>query len=81
MMPSRSRLLGQAIGYPVLQKRRIGSEEVLEGLDGVVGVAPVAGGVVEDLVGEQVLIGGVEGGVAGVVQAVGIHLNCCGVSG
>ena len=58
-MPSRSRLLGQAIGYPVLQKRRIGSEEVLEGLDDLVGVAPAAGGVVEALVGEEVLIGGV----------------------
>ena len=34
--------------------------EVLEGLDGVVGVTPVAGGVVEGLVGEEVLIGGVE---------------------
>ena len=59
-MPSRSRLLGQAIGYPVLQKRRIGSEvEVLEGLDDLVGVAPAAGGVVEALVEEDVLIGGV----------------------
>ena len=54
--------------------------EVLEGLDGVVGVAPVAGGVVEGLVGEEVLIGGVEGGLAGVVQPVGIDLNCCGIS-
>ena len=34
--------------------------EVLQGLDGVVGVTPAAGGVVEALVGEEVLIGGVE---------------------
>ena len=34
--------------------------EVLQGLDGLVGVAPAAGGVVEGLVGEEVLIGGVE---------------------
>ena len=33
--------------------------EVLQGLDSLVGVAPVAGGVVEALVGEEVLIGGV----------------------
>ena len=33
--------------------------EVLQGLDGVVGVTPAAGGVVEGLVGEEVLIGGV----------------------
>ena len=58
--------------------RRVGlpSEvEVLQGLDGVVGVTPAAGGVVEALVGEEVLINGVEGGFAGVVEAVGIHLN------
>ena len=46
----------------------------------MVGVAPAAGGVVERLVGEEVLIGGVEGGLAGVVQPVGIDLNCCGIS-
>ena len=34
--------------------------EVLQGVDGVVGVTPAAGGVVEALVGEEVLIGGVE---------------------
>ena len=44
------------------------------------GVAPVAGGVVEALLGEEVLIGGVEGGAAGVVQSVGIDSNCCGIS-
>ena len=49
--------------------------EVLQGLDGVVGVAPVARGVVEALAGEEVLIGGVEGGAAGVVQAIGVDLN------
>ena len=51
----------------------------MQGLNGLVGVGPAAGGVIEDLVGEEVLIGGVEGGLAGVVEAVGIHLN--GVSG
>lgn len=51
--------------------------EVLQGLDSLVGVAPVAGGVVEALVGEEVLIGGVERGAAGVVQPVGVDLNCC----
>ena len=30
--------------------------EILEGLDGVVGVTPAAGGVVEGLVGEEVLM-------------------------
>ena len=40
------------------------------------GVIPGAGGVVEGLVGEEVLIDGVEGWAAGVVQAVGIDLNC-----
>ena len=44
------------------------------------GVAPVAGGVVEALVGEEVLIGGVEVGAAGVVQSVGIDLKYCGIS-
>ena len=34
--------------------------EVLQGFDGLVGVAPAAVGVVEALVGEEVLIGGVE---------------------
>ena len=51
--------------------------EVLQGLDSLVGVAPAAVGVVEALVGEEVLIGGVEGGAAGVVQPVGVDLNCC----
>ena len=51
--------------------------EVLQGLDGLVGVAPAAVGVVEALVGEEVLIGGVEGGAVGVVQPVGVDLNCC----
>ena len=55
--------------------------EVLEGLDGLVGVAPAARGVIEALVGEEVLIGGVEGGAVGVVQPVGVDLNCCGISG
>ena len=54
--------------------------EVLQGLNDFVGVTPAAGRVVEDLVGEEVLIGGVEGGAAGAVQPVGIHLNCCGIS-
>ena len=43
----------------------------------MVGIAPAARGVVEALVGEEVLIGGVEGGAAGVVQPVGVDLNCC----
>ena len=47
----------------------------------MVGVAPAAGGVVKALVGEEVLIGGVEGGAAGVVQPVGVDLNCCGIGG
>ena len=34
--------------------------EVLQGLDGLEGVAPAAVGVVEALVGEEVSIGGVE---------------------
>ena len=34
--------------------------EVLEGLDGLVGIGPAARGVIEALVGEEVLIGGVE---------------------
>ena len=52
-------------------------------MDGVVGVAPAASHVVKALVGEEVLIGGVEGGAAVVVQVIGIHLNrgagICGV--
>ena len=55
----------------------------MQGLNGVVGVAPVAGGVVEDLIGEEVLISGVEGGAASVVEPVGIDLDrggICGVS-
>ena len=47
----------------------------MEGLDDLVGVAPAAGGVVEALVGEEVLIGGVEGGAAGAVQAIGVDLD------
>ena len=35
----------------------------------MVGVTPAAGGVIEDLVGEEVLILGVVGGAVGVVQA------------
>ena len=52
--------------------------EILEGLNGLVGVAPAAGGVVEALVGEEVLIDGVEGGFAAVVEAVGVGLDGCG---
>ena len=66
--------------------RRVGlpSEvEVLQGLDGVVGVTPAAGGVVEALVGEEVLIGGVEGGLTVFVHFVAVDLNrgagICGV--
>ena len=51
--------------------------EALQGVDGVVGVAPAARGVVEALIGEEVLIGGVVGDAAGVVQPVGGDLNCC----
>ena len=50
-------------------------------VDGVVGVAPAARSVVEALVGEEVLIGGVERGAAGVVQPAGIDLNCFGICG
>ena len=42
-------------------------------------VTPGAGGVVEGLVGEEVLIGGVEGGAAGAVQAVGVDLDLGGI--
>ena len=60
VMPSCPRLSGQTIGYPWLEKLRSCLEvEVLEGLDDLVGVAPAAGGVVEALVEEDVLIGGV----------------------
>ena len=55
--------------------------EVFQGLDGVVGVAPVARGVFEALVGEEVLIGVGAGDAAGAVQPVGVDLNCCGISG
>ena len=47
----------------------------------MVGVAPAAVGVVEALVGEGDLIGGVERGAAGVVQPVGIDLNYFGICG
>ena len=47
----------------------------------MVGVTPVAGGVVERLVGEEVLIGGVERGITGDAQSVSIDLSCYGVSG
>ena len=53
----------------------------MQGLNDFVSVTPAAGGVVEDLVGEEVLIGGVERGAAGVVQAIGVDLDrggiCC----
>ena len=39
------------------------------------GVTPVAEGVVEALVGEEVLIGGVAGGASVVVQAIGVGLD------
>ena len=55
--------------------------ELLQGLDGVVGVTPAAGGVIEGLVGDEVLIGGVEGGFAVCVDSVGVDLNRCAVCG
>ena len=55
--------------------------EVLEGMNDLVGISPAARVVVEALVGEEVLIGGVQGGAAGVVQSVGDDLNCCGIRG
>ena len=45
------------------------------------GIGPAARGVIEALVGEEVLIGGVEGGAAGAVQAVGVDLNLVGICG
>ena len=79
-MPSCPRLSGQTIGYPWLEKLRSCLEvEVLEGLDDLVGVTPSARVVVEALVGEEVLIGGVEGGAAGAVQAVGVDLDLGGI--
>ena len=53
--------------------------EILEGLDGLVGIGPAARGVIEALVGEEVLIGGVEGCAAGAVQAVGVDLDLGGI--
>ena len=57
--------------------------EVLQRVDGLVGVSPAAGGVVEALVGEEVLIGGVEGGLTVFVHFVAVDLNrgagICGV--
>ena len=53
----------EAHGFIIRFWRSVGiaSEvEVLQGLDGLVGVAPAAGGVVEALVGEEVLINGCE---------------------
>ena len=68
--------------------RRVGfglEVEVLQGLDGVVGVAPAARRVVKALVGEEVLIGGVEVGATGVVQVIGVDLTpgcvICGLIG
>ena len=55
--------------------------DVLQGLDDVVGISPASRSVVEALVGEEVLIGGGEGGAAGVVQAVGVDLNFGGICG
>ena len=55
--------------------------DISQRIDDLVGVTPAAGGVVEALVGEEVLIGGVEGGAAGVVQPAGIDLNCFGICG
>ena len=43
------------------------------------GIGPSARGVIEALVGEEVLIGGVEGGAAGAVQAVGVDLDLGGI--
>ena len=53
--------------------------DISQRVDDLVGVTPAAGGVVEALVGEEVLIGGFEGGAVGVVQAVGIHLDRGGI--
>ena len=45
------------------------------------GISPAARVVVEALAGEEVFIGVCEGDAVGVVQAVGVDLNCCGISG
>ena len=72
---------GEAYGF-IIRSRSVGfgsKIQVLEGLDGVVAVTPAAGRIVEALVGEEVFIGGVEGGAAGVVQAIGIDLDLGGI--
>ena len=53
--------------------------DISQRVDDLVGVTPAAGGVVEALVGEEVLIGGFEGGAAGAVQAVGVDLDLGGI--
>ena len=53
--------------------------DISQRVDDLVGVTPAAGGVVEALVGEEVLIGVGEGDAAGVVQAVGVDLDLGGI--
>ena len=56
--------------------------DISQGLDGLVWVAPAAGGVVEDLIRGEVLINLVEWGVGCVAQAVQIHLHiACWIRG